>query len=175
MFGNLFKSSSKNNYIKNIVWKTKLIKNAAILQQIMTNDKLILFYFSDATKSDLESILLEREIVYSTSMREDISLILLDANLLLSNIYTFSAFSILFIEHANSYQIEQKILSILSEKLYQSEFQFYISLEDQLFQTIDFSRIISLLDKLQLEDSESISHQLVDSSIERLQQNFDKA
>jgi hypothetical protein len=175
MFGNLFKSSSKKISIKNIVWKTKLIKNAAILQQIMSNDKLILFYFSASTKSDLEIILVEREIVYSTSMREDTSLILLDVNLLLSNIYSFSKFSILFIEHADSYQLEQKILSILSEKLNQSEFQFYISLEDQLFQTIDFSNIIALLEKLQLDDSESISHQLVDSSIERIQQKFDKS
>lgn len=173
MFGNLFKSNQPKYTIENTVWKTTIVKEAAILKFILENDNIILFYFNQDTKQLFANLFDTRNIQYSEYLSDNSPLIMYDANKALQNLTSLSNKQILFIEHNNSFRKEKEVLDFIVEKIESKIFHFYVSLDDVLFDNFNSDSLKSLLDKLGFNDSDSISHSMIDSSIQKLQEKFD--
>lgn len=173
MFGNLFKSKTPAYTIHNIIWKTALAKQAALLHKSMGDETLMLFYFNEDTKKNIQNIFTEHQIEFSNELLSNNKIILHHAKDVASAIAHLKDRRIIFVEHDLSFKKEKEVLDTLHQRLGFASFQFYNSLDDILFAELNAGGIKAILDKLGLEDSESISHNMIDNSIIKYQQKYD--
>lgn len=171
MFG-LFKKRNEI-VIKDLVWKTNYYKYQSLIKQIQQLDKVIVLYYFEDTKKEIENTLTEASINYSDiSSSEEKIWIVKAPNLL--NKQSIDNRTILFAEHHPSFVIEKEITDFIAEKLHLKQAIFYISLEDELLKQFGAERIVEMLEKMGFKDDEVIEHQLISSSIQKAQKKIDE-
>ncbi len=78
-----------------------------------------------------------------------------------------------FVEHYPKLPIEKSVLEVLKNSEMKITIQFYNSLDEPLFQKFGGDNIISLMQRMGMQDNEYISHSMVDKAILNMQKKLD--
>lgn len=169
MFGFLFGKKKQQVAIGNsLVWMTTALKWKMIGDEVKKAASISLFYYDEKTKQELIKQLerigeteLTKIHFYNMNFPERVR-------------FASNQTPCFFIEHALSFAQEQKALRHLKEVCGIEKIDFYVSLDDELFIKYIGTSLKDLMGKLGANENESIQHTMINQSIIRCQQKYDK-
>ncbi len=173
MFDFLFGNKKPSLKIIDFIWKTKEEKYRAIANKMLSGEAVILACFFDDTKTELIQIANVLQVPYSTSLSSYEKVLLLSADSLMQT-NTAIKHQIIFAEHYPSFAIENEVLAYLIEMVNQQDINFFMSLDEPLFQYFGADRMVAILERMGFQENESISHNLLTESIKKVQQKVDQ-
>lgn len=159
--------------IKDLVWKTDVFKYQSLAKSAKQLDKLIVVYYFEDTKKELESVFDTANITYTDTNSFAAKVWLMQANNLLHKLSVDDRI-VIFAEHHPSFIKEKEVLDYLLEKLNVRAIKFYISLEDELLKHFGSERIVQMLEKMGFKDDEMIEHNMISRSIQNAQKKIDE-
>ncbi|MGB3466142.1 MAG: hypothetical protein WBA74_12770 [Cyclobacteriaceae bacterium] len=175
MFGKLFKKTPQGPRLAYVTYQSKLIKyqQVTIAMQSIPLEKTLLVYFFEQTGNETEQLLQAAGVAYSRpAERENLSPGL---NLLyvgdLSEKHE-NAESVYAMEIHPVYSINQSLAERFKDTGLE-EITCYVGMDEPLMQIFGSERIIEVLQKLGLEENETLNHPMIDKSIERAQNKLD--
>ncbi|MBK9327754.1 MAG: hypothetical protein IPM95_00275 [Sphingobacteriales bacterium] len=170
MFG-LFKKKPELE-VTDIVWKNDSAKQNGILKHISTAERFILYYYFQDTKETFTEILRNSSISFADQVGAPEKLVLLQAKHP-GNPHSINDRNVFFLEHHPSFSAEKPILDDLFMAGVKKVL-FFNSLKEPIFQFFGSERIVLLLEKMGLEEEESIEHPMISQSIRNAQQKMDE-
>jgi len=170
-----FKKTTKAKYIS---YLSKVMKYKCILDLFRQDEKAkhaLLLYFFDQTREDITRLLTATQLPYQDITLD--SLLIEGFNLLnareLENKIMPSADVIYVLEVHPLYSVNAIPLEAAKKKEIK-ELTYFTGMDESVMKIFGSERMVELLQRLGLKDDESISHDMVDKSIERGQKKIEE-
>ena len=173
MFG-LFKSKKKEITVKDLVLKSDTAKYKGLVRRLNQSDKVIILYYFEDTKEELENYLDTQSIQYTTTNSFAAKVWIMKANSILQKSDVNNR-DLLFIEHHPSFKKEKEITDHIMNNLSVNEVTFFVSLEDELLKFFGSDRISDMMEKMGFKDDDALEHTMISKSIERTQMKMDES
>lgn len=171
MFG--FFKKKNEIVIKDLVWKTEVFKYQSLIKYAKQIDKLIIVYYFEDTKKELESNLNTANINYTDTNSFAANVWLMQASNLMHKL-SIDGRTVVFAEHHPSFIKEKEVLDYLLVQLNARTINFHISLEDELLKYFGSEKIVQILEKMGFKDDEIIEHNMISRSIQNAQKKIDE-
>lgn len=176
MFGSLFKKKSKGPESDYVNYLSKLLKYKQVTLKLQTSpieQVTLLTYFFDQTGVEIRQLCKAAGISYSEPEKLD----KLVKGLNLVSVYDLSdahlnAERVISMEVHPIYSINRKLIDFFKDSEIK-KIVFYLGLDEPLIKLFGADRIIELLKRMGTNEEESISHPMIDKSIERAQMKLE--
>ncbi len=155
-----------------IIWKNDTAKQNGILKHISTNEKFILLYYFQDTKDRMAETLHHANITYAEHAGSSEKIVFIQADHL-SITYSIHERTICFLEHHPSAAVEKPVLDNLLESGIKKVL-FFNYFNEPLFRYFGADRILTILEKMGLEEDQPIEHPMISQSIKNAQQKIDE-
>ncbi|MEP6514276.1 MAG: hypothetical protein ABJA79_10420 [Parafilimonas sp.] len=154
---NLFKSNEAIIKTTDKIWKNKQGKYSACLNQSALDEEIFFILWFEDTVSEMDE--------FFSSKGNSTNNILFYREV---NAMNVRSKKIIFAEHYPLYNKEQEIF----KKLKISKAIVYSSLDEPLFASFGSSQIISLMEKMGMNDDETLENNMISKAIKNLQQKI---
>jgi hypothetical protein len=184
---NFFKKKPKANRLPDQVWMNTVTKYLNIcklaLSRQSSSQTAVLIYFFPKTGQVLQSTFQELGIGRVNTLEgvdTASTLFLVNAQLLEQNqqklayLLNLPGVELFFAEHFPTLKREKEILDKIKDISTQVPVTFHCSLDEPFFKTFGSENIINLMLKMGMDESESISHNMINASIERAQAKIEE-
>ncbi len=171
-----FQKSSKQDKAmlsRDLVWQSELAKYQALLKLLPTTQPVFLISFFDTEHQQLMEVLQQTGIDYTERQSpQKLSSALLQV-CLAENLPVLPPADAQYYFNGKHplYEEEQKVL----QKLPPNSHCFYVSFESAFMRIFVQERLKTLLQRMQIADSEAIEHRLVSTSLQAAQKKVSKA
>lgn len=185
---NFFKKKPKANRLPDQVWMNTLTKYLNLCKLALDRQNTVRYiafiYFFPKTGEILQSSFKESGLpLFNLLDNNDLTsntVYLINATVLeqneqkLKNLLSLSNVELIFTEHFPILKRERELLDKIKDISTEVPLTFYCSLDEPFFKTFGSDRIIDLMQKLGMQESENISHNMINMSIERAQAKIEE-